>query len=171
VRHQSQRGGLPGMEEVVFRQMRTRTRLPHRSTDLYWAAIVRANVPGSESDSRGAHFVWGGPCVGRFSHTKWATQIRPLPGLQLDLAIFPLTSTSFFFARPSGRSPMPPIPFGLTPRRRRCGLSRACLPPPARARANWRTPCRAARACFPLRAAASGAASRAPSAGTRVRSN
>jgi hypothetical protein len=118
------------MEEVVFRQMRTRTRLPHRSTDLYWAAIVRANVPGSESDLRGAHFVWGGPCIGRFSHTKWATQIRPLPGLQLDLAIFPLTSTSFFFARPSGRSPMPPIPFGLTPRRRPCGLSRACLPHP-----------------------------------------
>jgi hypothetical protein len=53
---------------------------------------VRANVPGSESDPGGAGFVWGGPCGARFSHTKWATQVRPLPGLQGDLAVLPAIS-------------------------------------------------------------------------------
>jgi hypothetical protein len=38
-----------------------------------------------------------------FSHTKWATQIRPLPGLQLDLAISPphLDALAWFSMGPS----------------------------------------------------------------------
>ncbi|KAH1444236.1 hypothetical protein KXX58_006910, partial [Aspergillus fumigatus] len=47
--------------------------------------IVRANVPGSGSGWRGAHSVWGGPCVGPRAHTKWASQVRPLLGPQGDL--------------------------------------------------------------------------------------
>ncbi|OXN14478.1 hypothetical protein CDV57_09591 [Aspergillus fumigatus] len=39
--------------------------------------IVRANVPGSGSGWRGAHSVWGGPCVGPRAHTKWASQNGP----------------------------------------------------------------------------------------------
>jgi hypothetical protein len=48
---------------------------------------VRANVPGSGSGCGGAHFVWGGPCVDRAHHTKWASQVRPFLGLQGDLEI------------------------------------------------------------------------------------
>ncbi|KAF7630928.1 hypothetical protein AFLA_000073 [Aspergillus flavus NRRL3357] len=50
-------------------------RLPP-TTDLDRADIVRANVPGSGSGWRGAHFVWGGPCVDPRAHTKWASQGR-----------------------------------------------------------------------------------------------
>ncbi|KAH1657048.1 hypothetical protein KXX65_006726 [Aspergillus fumigatus] len=56
-----------------------------RTTDLDRAMIVRANVPGSGSGWRGAHSVWGGPCVGPRAHTKWASQVRPLLGPQGDL--------------------------------------------------------------------------------------
>ncbi|KAJ8146956.1 hypothetical protein LV155_008834, partial [Aspergillus fumigatus] len=59
-------------------------RLPP-TTDLDRAMIVRANVPGSGSGWRGAHSVWGGPCVGPRAHTKWASQVRPLLGPQGDL--------------------------------------------------------------------------------------
>ncbi|KAH1378965.1 hypothetical protein KXX49_006995 [Aspergillus fumigatus] len=56
-----------------------------RTTDLDRTMIVRANVPGSGSGWRGAHSVWGGPCVGPRAHTKWASQVRPLLGPQGDL--------------------------------------------------------------------------------------
>ena len=46
---------------------------------------MRANVPGSGPGWRGAHFVWGGPCVDPRAHTKWATLVRPLLGPQGDL--------------------------------------------------------------------------------------
>ncbi|PWY63306.1 hypothetical protein BO94DRAFT_480491, partial [Aspergillus sclerotioniger CBS 115572] len=84
VRHQSQRGNLPGREEVWtgFRQLRSAAfHLPHRTTGPAWPCRMRANAPVSESHSWGTTFVWGGPCVHPFSHTKWATQLRPLPGL------------------------------------------------------------------------------------------
>ncbi|GAQ08617.1 hypothetical protein ALT_5953 [Aspergillus lentulus] len=59
-------------------------RLPP-TTDLDRADIVRANVPGSGPGWRGAHFVWGGPCVDPRAHTKWASLVRPLLGPQGDL--------------------------------------------------------------------------------------
>jgi hypothetical protein len=73
--------------------------LLHSTTDLTWPAHVRANVDRSGSDPEGTTFVWDGPCVSRFSHTKWATFFRPLPGQMADLAVFcpavrPATTTS-----------------------------------------------------------------------------
>jgi hypothetical protein len=62
--------------------------LLHSTTDLTRPARVRANVDRSGSDPEGTTFVWGGPCAGRFSHTKWATFFRPLPGQMADLAVF-----------------------------------------------------------------------------------
>jgi hypothetical protein len=88
---------------------------------------VRANVPGSESDPRGAHFVWGGPCVGWVSHTKWATQVRPLPGLQGDLAVLPAISGQL--ANPPCPSPAASLLAHSTP-----PLARLASP------ANWRVP-------------------------------
>ena len=38
---------------------------------------MRANVEVSESRWGGTVLVWGGPCVGHFSHTMWATRIWP----------------------------------------------------------------------------------------------
>ncbi|GAQ05952.1 hypothetical protein ALT_3273 [Aspergillus lentulus] len=62
-----------------------RAQLRELTTDLDRADIVRANVPGSGPGWRGAHFVWGGPCVDPRAHTKWASLVRPLLGPQGDL--------------------------------------------------------------------------------------
>lgn len=91
VRHQSRRGDLPGREEVWvgFQQLRSAAfHLPHSTTGLPWPTDRRANVRWSKSDWGGSRLVCGGPCVDRFSHTKWATRTCPLPGLQGDLRHF-----------------------------------------------------------------------------------
>ena len=90
MRHQSRRGDLPGREEVWvgFQQLRSAAfHLPHSTTGPPWPTNRRANVLWSESEPGGTHIVCDGPCVGRFSHTKWATHTCPLPGLQGDLGI------------------------------------------------------------------------------------
>lgn len=90
MRHQSRRGDLPGREEVWvgFQQLRSAAfHLPHSTTGPPWPTNRRANVVWSESEPGGTHIVCGGPCVGRFSHTKWATHACPLPGLQGDLGV------------------------------------------------------------------------------------
>ena len=90
MRHQSRRGDLPGREEVWvgFQQLRSAAfHLPHSTTGLPWPTDRRANVLWSKSELGGSRIVCDGPCVGRFSHTKWATHTCPLPGLQGDLGI------------------------------------------------------------------------------------
>ena len=52
----------------------------HILSDPRWTPRWRASVRRSRVGCQGAHFVWGGPCVCRFCHTKWAAQVRPLPG-------------------------------------------------------------------------------------------
>ena len=59
--------------------------LPHILSDHRRPPVADSVAPGSGRRSRGGRFVWDGPCAGRFSHTKWATQIRPLTGLQGNL--------------------------------------------------------------------------------------
>lgn len=70
---------------------------------------MRANVPGSGPGWRGAHFVWGGPCVGPRAHTKWASQIRPLLGPQGDLAILAVLSGCVGPVLANGAGPLGPI--------------------------------------------------------------
>lgn len=98
VRHQSRRGDLPGREEVWvgFQQLRSAAfHLPHSTTGLPWPTDRRANVRWSKSDWGGSRLVCGGPCVDRFSHTKWATRTCPLPGLQGDLGILSILAARY----------------------------------------------------------------------------
>lgn len=98
VRHQSRRGDLPGREEVWvgFQQLRSAAfHLPHSTTGLPWPTGRRANVRWSKSDWGGSRLVCGGPCVDRFSHTKWATRTCPLPGLQGDLGILSILAARY----------------------------------------------------------------------------
>ena len=81
--------------------------LPHILSDHRRPPVAGSVAPGSRGRLRGGRFVWGGPCVGRFSHTKWATQIRPLTGLQGTLV-----------GRPTAAAPRgaPPVRAWLPPR-------------------------------------------------------
>lgn len=93
---QSQRDSLPGREEERTPKGCERARgrdspiwgggsrpsPSHILSDPRWTPHWRASVRRSRVGCQGAHFVWGGPCVCRFCHTKWATQVRPLPGLE-----------------------------------------------------------------------------------------
>jgi hypothetical protein len=140
VRHQSQRGGLPGMEEVVFRQERTRSRLPHRSADLNWAAIVCANVPGSGSDPQGAHFVWCGPCVPCFPIQSGPPRFAPYPGCNWTWPFLPLTSTLLRGSPWDHPFSSPSEPIQPQPRRRLPDPAPMRAAPRKRAPANWRRP-------------------------------
>ena len=81
--------------------------LPHILSDHRRPPVAGSVAPGSGGRWRGGRFVWGGPCTGRFSHTKWATQIRPLTGPQGTLV-----------GRPTAAAPRgaPPVRAWLPPR-------------------------------------------------------
>ena len=81
--------------------------LPHILSDHRRPPVAGSVAPGSGGRWRGGRFVLGGPCTGRFSHTKWATQIRPLTGPQGTLV-----------GRPTAAAPRgaPPVRAWLPPR-------------------------------------------------------
>ncbi|KAH2236093.1 hypothetical protein KXW72_003956 [Aspergillus fumigatus] len=95
--------------------------------------IVRANVPGSGSGWRGAHSVWGGPCVGPRAHTKWAG------GMRVHMHIY-IWMDGWVSAYPHGWMP-PAGHAGIRRGRRPCACRCKC---PRRRRAALR--CRQGRA-------------------------
>ncbi|GAQ08621.1 hypothetical protein ALT_5942 [Aspergillus lentulus] len=137
----------------------------HIEHDLDRADIVRANVPGSGPGWRGAHFVWGGPCVDPRAHTKWASLVRPLLGPQgtWSLApscararagrgqragpLAPFHSSSYICSVINYISALPPAPANWSPPRARpvtrCRRARAgqLVTPAARAPGLYRSQC------------------------------
>ena len=63
--------------------------------------LCRQTLRCPEVSCGGTGFVWGGPCVRHFSHTKWATRICPQPGQMADLEFLAHPPTGL--GRPGGR--------------------------------------------------------------------
>ncbi|PWY63564.1 hypothetical protein BO94DRAFT_594618, partial [Aspergillus sclerotioniger CBS 115572] len=83
VRHQSQRGNLPGREEVWtgFRQLRSAAfHLPHRTTGPAWPCRMRANAPVSESHSWGPLLYGVVRASTRFPIQSGPPNFAPYPG-------------------------------------------------------------------------------------------